>query len=239
VSGDVCFVLEDLSASGCAPLDGARDAGAAVAALGALHATFAGAFEGPDPPPRGPLPVAPVDLDLAPQIAAYFRGCWAVVRARPEYALPAAAQSLLDEVAAAGAYEALTARLNAPPRSLVHGDFRPENLAVAPDGAVVAYDWQFCCVGNGAYDLAYFLGLALEPDERRARDAALRAAYAAAAGVGDAALARDLADAARLALASFVIGAATAGDAPESVATHRRGLARLAAAALDWTPPPV
>ena len=37
-----------------------------------------------------------------------------------------------------------------------------------------------------------------------------------------------------LGLASFVIGAATAGDAPASVATHRAGLERLSAAALDW-----
>ena len=47
-------------------------------------------------------------------------------------------------------------------------------------------------------------------------------------------LERDLRYGCLLALASFVMGAAVAGDDAASVETHRRGLRRLAAAALDW-----
>ena len=109
-----------------------------------------------------------------------------------------------------------------------------------PFPAQVVYDWQFAAVGNGAYDVAYYVALSCDRDERRLRDGDLRAAYLAAladAAGGEAAPTlddRDMRKAVLLGLASFVIGAATAGDAPASVATHRSGLDRLSGAALDW-----
>ena len=103
---------------------------------------------------------------------------------------------------------------------------------------MAAYDWQFAAVGNGAYDYAYFVALVADPDDRRRLEPELKRSYLAARAAAGAPPLRDLeADASKgalLALASFVMGAATAGDDDAAVATHRKGLVRLATAARDW-----
>ncbi len=42
------------------------------------------------------------------------------------------------------------------PRTLLHGDFRLDNLMFAADGTVAAIDWQLAAWGRGTYDLAFF-----------------------------------------------------------------------------------
>ncbi len=62
------------------------------------------------------------------------------------------------------------ARLTATSTTLVHNDFRPDNLmfGVQPDApAIAVVDWQTCRLGNGATDVAYLLGAAVRPDTRR------------------------------------------------------------------------
>ena len=148
-------VLEDLTAAGFGPL-GERDLAAAAATLGRLHGAFSGKFDGPGALDRGPLPVMPVTLELvgaarsdaprrassggrrsfitelrpvqADAIEGFFRSCWAAVRGDARYA-PHVDLSLVDALAAEGAYARLTKRLAAPPRTLLHGDFRAENCA--------------------------------------------------------------------------------------------------------------
>jgi hypothetical protein len=51
--------------------------------------------------------------------------------------------------------------------SLIHGDYRLDNLLFHPDGEQVwVVDWQTLGVGLPARDLAYFAGTSLEPDVR-------------------------------------------------------------------------
>ncbi len=67
------------------------------------------------------------------------------------------------------------AAVSAGPRTLVHGDYRGENMFFSPevgggaspgdDFAVV--DWQGCGLGPGLYDVAYFLGTNVAPGDRR------------------------------------------------------------------------
>ena len=67
------------------------------------------------------------------------------------------------------------AAVSAGPRTLVHGDYRGENMFFRPevgggasagdDFAVV--DWQGCGLGPGLYDVAYFLGTNVVPSDRR------------------------------------------------------------------------
>ena len=82
--------------------------------------------------------------------------------------------------------EALTRRLAASavrlgrrPRTLLHGDLRLDNLFFPPDGKqpIAAIDWSNLSAGPGAYDLAYFLSVALTPEERRARERDLLRRY--------------------------------------------------------------
>lgn len=63
------------------------------------------------------------------------------------------------------------------PVTLVHGDYRLDNLFFSADGTVTAIDWQVCAKGPFAYDLAYFLTQSLTIDDRRTHEAALIDAY--------------------------------------------------------------
>ena len=61
--------------------------------------------------------------------------------------------------------------------SLMHGDYRLDNLMFHPDGTVAAVDWQTLGVGLAGRDLAYLIATSLEPDARREAEHAAIAAY--------------------------------------------------------------
>ncbi|MEZ5343163.1 MAG: phosphotransferase [Acidimicrobiales bacterium] len=66
---------------------------------------------------------------------------------------------------------------NEGPQSLVHGDYRLDNMLFGPDGTLVVVDWQTVSIGSGAADLAYFVGAGLLPATRRESEAAIFATY--------------------------------------------------------------
>jgi hypothetical protein len=90
--------------------------------------------------------------------------------------------------AAAAAIEPWLLR-NTSPYTVLHGDYRLDNLLFPPEGdGVVVVDWQTLTVGLPARDLAYLLGTSLHTAERRAFEGELVAAYHAqlvARGVRD------------------------------------------------------
>ncbi|MEX2393627.1 MAG: phosphotransferase [Actinomycetota bacterium] len=64
------------------------------------------------------------------------------------------------------------------PKTIVHGDYRLDNLLLGPgtdDVAVV--DWQTIAYGPAASDAAYFIGAGLLPDVRREHEDELLRAY--------------------------------------------------------------
>jgi aminoglycoside/choline kinase family phosphotransferase len=75
------------------------------------------------------------------------------------------------------------------PRTIVHGDYRLDNLLFdpAPGGVpVTVVDWQTCMHGPAMHDVAYFIGAAMPADRRRDAETALVDGYYAglvAAGV--------------------------------------------------------
>ena len=79
--------------------------------------------------------------------------------------------------ACAAAIEAWSV-LRPEPFSVVHGDYRLDNLMFGADARdVVAVDWQTLEVAPPARDLAYFLGTSLEVEDRRAREEELVGVY--------------------------------------------------------------
>ena len=52
------------------------------------------------------------------------------------------------------------------PRTVVHGDFRLDNLLFGGE-RVAVLDWQTVKLGTAMSDVAYFIGSALQPEERR------------------------------------------------------------------------
>ncbi|SHN46531.1 phosphotransferase family protein [Cryptosporangium aurantiacum] len=168
------LVLEDLSpaepgsqAVGCAP-DRARDA---VVNLAGLHAPFwnstflAGGLEWLSPP----------DAEGCAFLGALHRDATDAFVKRFGTDLPAADAETLR--AAADRTERWLAGHRAP-FSLVHGDYRLDNLMFHPDRPeVAALDWQTISVGHPGRDLAYFLANSLSIDDRRAHEDDLVAGY--------------------------------------------------------------
>jgi len=55
-----------------------------------------------------------------------------------------------------------------PPRTIVHGDLRYDNLFFGADGEMAVCDWQIVLRARGPYDVAYFLSQSVNPADRRA-----------------------------------------------------------------------
>jgi hypothetical protein len=72
----------------------------------------------------------------------------------------------------------------ATPTSLVHNDYRLDNLLFAPAGAdvpaVTVVDWQSLTTGEPLRDVGFLLGTGLDPEARRAHEREIVGAYHAA-----------------------------------------------------------
>jgi len=71
---------------------------------------------------------------------------------------------------------ALMDRFDESPQTLLHGDYRLDNLFFGNSGSdyeIAVIDWQIACRGGAAFDVAYFVGLSLDPEVRRKNEAAL------------------------------------------------------------------
>jgi hypothetical protein len=68
-------------------------------------------------------------------------------------------------------------QLDRGPRTLLHHDCHPGNLARFPDGRVVLFDWQLVRAGPWASDVAYLLATSLSTDERRTHEQRLVECY--------------------------------------------------------------
>jgi hypothetical protein len=128
--------------------------------MAALHAAFWGA--GPEIDIVSP---ATRFLELSPHTAA------AEARLGSDHLVPrliAQGWPLLDEVAPVAARivhplaldpTPLVAALAGTPQTLVHGNFKLDNLGVTPDGRTVLFDWEGSGAGAPTGDLAWYLAI--------------------------------------------------------------------------------
>lgn len=63
-----------------------------------------------------------------------------------------------------GGFEALLQEMAEEPVTLVHGDYRADNMLFDDDGSLVLLDFQLIGTGTAAYDLAYFTTQSLDAD---------------------------------------------------------------------------
>jgi len=163
------LVLEDLGALRAGDqLAGASasDAFAAADLLADLHAAF---WNDPTLAACSWLPGPP-----DPTIRGYghlFALTWDTFRSRVAELVPRehldAAQRTITH------FDDVVERFSAAPRTLVHGDFRLDNVLFRDDPnepvpSATALDWQLAAWGRGAYDLALFAAGSIATDTRRA-----------------------------------------------------------------------
>lgn len=67
--------------------------------------------------------------------------------------------------------------LSQRPITLCHGDTHIQNTYILPDGSVGLLDWQLTLKGSWARDVAYILGTALTPEQRREHENSLLDTY--------------------------------------------------------------
>ncbi len=164
-------LLEDLAPA--SPGDqlaglGADDAAAAVDELAALHAA------GWDSPELAALPWL---NRSSPEAAALMVGALAGLYPgfvdRYAARLDAGTVTLIEDfLPHAASYLSATAE----PRTIVHGDYRADNLLFGRARPAVL-DWQTCSFGPATGDLSYFLGSSLPVPVRRQHEEALVRRY--------------------------------------------------------------
>jgi hypothetical protein len=180
---DGIVVLEDLAAAGATfgdplePWDADRVA-AALEVQAAWHRPTWGIKHGP---------VAEMSVGSGPVRAAaeVLLGAehWATTFASPD--APQIPASIDDRERIMTAFRELWKRDGAGPVGLAHGDAHIGNTYIAADGAPGFLDWQGTCRAPSFYDVAYFIGGAMETDARRAAERDLVRHYLAALASGD------------------------------------------------------
>ena len=88
----------------------------------------------------------------------------------------------LDEIQ--GRVPAISEALAAEPWTLLHGDFRLDNLLFRSDDEIVVLDFQGLSSARPAVDVAYFITTALTAEHRGAEEVLLRTYHEALVGAG-------------------------------------------------------
>jgi Ecdysteroid kinase-like family len=166
-NGDFIMLMEDLAPArvgdqleGCT----AQQAHLAIASIAKCHAAW---WQDPRLASLGWLPATNDPIHHFAQPA--YQQCWApFVQFVGDRLTPALKRT--GEELGANVIRMLDG-IAGRPQTLVHGDFRADNLFFdGPDGseALAAIDWQVSSRGGGVFDLAYFLSGNVSPQTRRA-----------------------------------------------------------------------
>ena len=175
--------------------------------------------------------------------AQFYRHARGVLPALVEGAASARALRDVEQIAARldDAYAAIVVTSAEPPRTLIHGDCRLDNVFFADDAGEppTFIDWQMVSCGRGVYDIAYFLGTNLEPELRRTHEQELLRRYHATVSERDESgydFARCLRDYRLAMMLVFGFWVQTAGAATFPAAAHPlrdAAIERAATALLD------
>ena len=154
------LVMEDLGAM--RPVDqlagmAIDDAERAVDGLAAWHSVW---WRKADVLAERSITVSLADPIYPAVLPAVFREGWAKVTSH--MTVPDAILEVGPHLA--GAVPGLLDALGRGPSTMVHGDYRADNILFAPDGSVCLVDFQLIGTGRGAYDLAYFVTQSLARD---------------------------------------------------------------------------
>ena len=195
-----------------------------LGALASLHAAY---WDYSDENQNSWLPYTTVGLHNAKPVQNAFRAAWELYEQSVDVSQETA--QLINR--AVDTYPDLLQSLSTRPVSIIHGDFRLDNLFFSTTGEITAIDWQFTAKARGIYDVAYFLTLSMAEKLDQAELASLLSFYNAelqqlgAPGYSYQDIVEDYASSVFLTFAVFVIG--IVGSPPGRMAeVHRSGLQR-------------
>jgi Phosphotransferase enzyme family len=134
------------------------DAERLVDVLAALHAEF---WELPIPG-NEPWTVSLRDPMFAGMLTQLIASGVPALKERYAGRVPGGVLAALED--AAPSWPEVLARCDEGPRTLVHNDFRLDNLFFRPDGTPVVIDWQIPAHTRGTQDVAYLLSGSFQPD---------------------------------------------------------------------------
>ncbi len=153
-------VMEDMGAMRiCDQIEGMQltDAERAIDELAQWHATWWG--QGDDLAARG-LTVSLADPIYPAILPMVFDEGWQKITSEMEVA-----QEIRDIAPGwSAAMPRLLTDLSSGTNTMVHGDYRGDNILFNEDGSVVLLDFQLIGTGTGAYDLAYMVTQSLDVD---------------------------------------------------------------------------
>ena len=125
------------------------------------------------------------DHPITMQSAKLYRDAWPLFVERWGHVVPQGGLEVGGRVR--DVFERMLVDLARPPRTIVHTDFRLDNLFFG-QGGVTVIDWQLTTRGGGAYDVAYLLAQSMDTALRQEHDREILGAWhdrLCAAGVRD------------------------------------------------------
>jgi hypothetical protein len=165
-AGSFVLLLEDLAHVGTADqVEGLTEGQALVAAehIARFHASW---WDAPELDALTWLP--PTDGPVTMQAAPTYRQCWPLFLDRLGDSVPDGGVAVGEAVGAA--YESLLELGAMRPWTIVHTDFRLDNMFFGPVGSADEFalvDWQLSTKGGGCYDVAYLLCQSMPVERRR------------------------------------------------------------------------
>ena len=147
-----------------------EDIDSATRAIAGFHAEF---WESPRLAEFDWLPEYAQDADARQR--AFRRAIGPFLSTWGEYLRP----STIDLISRLGdSLARIRRQLSLPPRTILHGDYRLDNLAFDGSGRGPAViDWQAASIGRSVADMAYFIVYCIDPNERRSLESELLKLY--------------------------------------------------------------
>ncbi len=172
-SGDCILLIQDLAPARFGDNLGnpsREDLESAIRSIGGFHAGF---WESPRLADLDFIPRYDQDIDVRQRAFSEARGPFLTAWSR--FLKPSTIEVV--EGLAGGSLSRIRRQLARPPRTVLHGDYRLDNLVFDDSGGPTVFDWQATSIGRSVADMAYFIVYCLDPDERRARETDLLQLY--------------------------------------------------------------
>ncbi len=138
----------------------AEQARAAIDTAAALHGQW---FDHPDLPTLDWMPG--IDDPMSASVGTMFPMGWPMFLERYRDSLPARVLAWCETFAPM--VETWMTKYSDWPCTLIHGDFRLDNMFYSADGSMTLIDWQLSMRAPSTTDLVYFLGTNLPTEMRR------------------------------------------------------------------------